>query len=82
MQSSVMIERNGAGIIVAYIRSMMWLPRIFTSMKCCSWRRNASRSWSNVVNAAGSPVVGPICRSVRGSYPLFSVISMTLGTLK
>ena len=67
MQSSVMIDRNGAGISVAYIRSMMWLPAIFTSMKCWSCARNASRNWSNEVKVDGSPVFGPICRSVRGS---------------
>ena len=82
MQSSVMSDRNGAGISVAYIRSMMWLPAILTSMKCCSCARNAARNWSNVVKAAGSPVFGPICRPVRGSKPSLSVISTTFGRLK
>ena len=82
MQSSVMSDRKGAGISVAYIRSMMWLPAILTSMKCRSCRRNASKNWPKVANAAGSPVFGPICLPVRGSKPSLRVISMTFGRLK
>src|SRR5665811_24691 len=64
MQSSVMIDRNGAGISVAYIRSMMWLPAIFTSMKCCSCRRNASRNCSNDSRVAGLRPDLPLCARI------------------
>ena len=83
MQSSVMIDRNGAGIIVAYIRSMMWLPAILTSMKCCEL---APERVEELVEASrrrpGRRSSARSAGSVRGSKPSLSVISMTFGRLK
>ena len=82
MQSSVSTERNGAGISAAYSRSMIWLPRIFTSMRWRSWLSNARKRSSNVAKLAASPVEGPSRTPVRGSTPSCSATSSTFGRLK
>ncbi len=69
MQSSISTERNGAGISLAYRRSMTWFPAIFMSTRWRSCASKASNTSSNVSNVDGLPVAGPSRTPVRGSTP-------------